>query len=123
VEAIVGIAGEVAAKQFFFVEEAEDNQRDDEDEARERPPGAERQRREEQHENGAKVHGMADEAIRSAGDDALPFFNLDGARGKTIFFHDPKGDQIAGEDEELGKNHQPKRDARPAETVIQSGNH
>ncbi len=122
-QAIVGIAGEVAAEHFFFVEEAEDNQRDDEEEARQRPPGAKRRRSEEQHEDSAEVHGMADEAIRSAGDDALPFFDLDGARGKTIFFHDPKGDQIAGEDEELGKNRQPKRDARPGETEIQSGNH
>src|SRR5882724_6365987 len=64
---------------------------------------------------------MADEAIGSSGDDSLPFFDLDGARGETILFHDPEGDQIAGEDEELGKNRQPKRDVRPAETVIQSG--
>ncbi len=120
-EAVVGIAGEVAAKHFFFVEEAEDDQRNDEVEAWERPPGAERRRQEEQHENGAEVHGMADEAIGSGGDDALPFFDLNGARGETVLLHDPKRHQIAGEDEELGKNRQPKRDARPAETVIQSG--
>src|SRR5260370_30200106 len=122
-EAIVGIAGEVAAKHFFFVEEAEDDQRDDEEEARERPPGAKRQRREEQHKHGPEVHGMAYEAIRAGGDDALPFFDLDGARGETVFFHDPEGDEVAGEDEQLGKNRQPKRDAGPAEAVIQSGNH
>jgi len=52
---------------------------------------------------GAEVHGMADEAIRSAGDDALPFFDLDGARGELFSFMNPKGDQIAGEDEELGR--------------------
>lgn len=103
-EAVVGIAGEVAAKHFFFVEEAEDNQRDDEEEARERPPGAEGKGREEQRKNSAEVHGVADEAIGSRGDDSLPFFDLDGARGETILFHDPKGDQIAGENEELGKN-------------------
>jgi len=110
-------------KHFFFVEEAEDDQRDDQEEARECPPGAKRQRREEQHENGAKVHGMAHEAIRPGRNDALAFFDLDGARGKTVFFHDPKGDEIASEDEELGKNRQPNWDAGPAETVIQSGNH
>src|SRR5206468_7188636 len=59
-EAVVGIAGEVAAEHFFFVEEAEDDQRDDQEEARERPTGAKRKRREEQHENSAEVHGMAD---------------------------------------------------------------
>src|SRR5229473_4529141 len=121
-EAVVGIAGEVAAEHFFFVEEAEDDQRNDEEEARERPPGAKRQRREEQHENGAKVHGMADEPIGSRGYDSLPFFDLHGARGETVLLHDPKSDQIAGENEELGKNRQPKRDARPAETIIQSRN-
>ena len=62
-EAVVGIAGEVAAEHFFFVQEAEDDQRDDEEEARERPPGAEGHWREEQHENGAEVHGMPDEPI------------------------------------------------------------
>jgi len=44
-EAVVGIAGEVAAEHFFFVEEAEDDQRDGEEETRERPPGAQRTRR------------------------------------------------------------------------------
>src|SRR2546422_2843020 len=122
-EAVVGIAGEVAAEHFFFVEEAEDDQRDDEEEARERPTGAKRKRREEQHENGAEVHGMADEPVGSRGDDSLPFFDLDSARGETVLLHDPKGDEVAGEDEELGKNRQPKRDARPAEAVIESGNH
>jgi hypothetical protein len=120
-EAVVGIAGEVAAEHFFFVEEAEDDQRDGEEETGERPPRAERRRHEEQHENSAEVHGMADQPVGSSGDDALPFFDLDGARSETVFFHDPKGDQIAGEYEELGKNRQPKRNARPAETVIQSG--
>ncbi len=91
-EAVVGIAREVAAEHFFFVEEAEDDQRDDEEEARERPPGAKRQRREEQHENSAKVHGMADEPIGSRGYDSLPFFDLDGARGETVFLHDPQRD-------------------------------
>ncbi len=110
-EAVVGIAGEVAAQHFFFVEETEHNQRDDEEEARQRALGAKRQRREEQHQNGTEIHGMADEPIRSRGDDSLPFFDLDGARGETILFHDPKGDQIAGEYEELGKNRRPKRDA------------
>src|SRR2546425_493450 len=43
-----------------------------------------------------------------------------GARGETVLFHDPQGDEITGEDQELGKNRQPKRDTRPAETVIQS---
>ena len=104
------------------MEEAEDDQRDDEEEARKCPPGAKRKRSEEQHENSAEVHGMADEAIGSGGDDSLSFFDLHGARGETILFHDPKGDQIAGEDEKLGKNRQPKRDARPAETVVQSRN-
>src|SRR5229473_1667585 len=98
-EAIVGIAGEVAAEHFFFVEEAEDDQGDDEKEARERPPGAKRRRREKQHKNCAKVHGMANEPIGPGGNDSLPFFDLDGARGETILFHDPEGDQIAGEDE------------------------
>ncbi len=120
-EAVVGIAGEVAGEHFFFVEEAEDDQRDDEEEAGERPPGAKRKRSEEQHENSAEVHGMADEPIGSGGDDFLAFFDLDGARGETVLFHDPKSDQIAGEDEELGKNREPKRNARPAETIIQSG--
>src|SRR5690348_14792343 len=46
-EAVVRIAGEVAAEHFFFVEEAEDNQWNDEEEARERPPGAQRRSREE----------------------------------------------------------------------------
>src|SRR6266481_5169166 len=98
-EAVVGIAREVAAQHFFFVEEAEDDQGDDEKEARERPPGAEGRRREKQHENSAEVHGMADEAIGTSGNDSLAFIDLDGARGKTVFFHDPEGDQIAGEDE------------------------
>src|SRR5258708_3357281 len=120
-EAVVGIAGEVAAEHFFFVEEAEDDQRDDEEETRQRPPGAKRKGREEQHENCAEVHGRADEPVGSRGNDFLPFFDLDSARGETVLFHDPKGDQIPGEDEELGKNRQPKRDARPTETVIQSG--
>jgi len=120
-EAVVGIAGEVAAKHFLFVEEAQDDQRDDEEEARQRPPGAKRQRRKEQHENGAEVHGMADQPVGSGGDDFLPLFDLDGARGETVLSHDPKDDQIASEDEELGQNRQPKRDARPAETEIQSG--
>src|SRR6266851_1004293 len=120
-EAVVGIAGEVAAEHFFLVEEAEDDQRNDEEEAWQRPPGAKRERREEQHENGAEVHGMADETIGSRGDDSLPFFDLDDARGETILFHDPKGDQQADEYQDLGKNRQPKRDARPAETVIQAG--
>ena len=119
-EAVVGIAGEVAAKHFFFVEEAEDDQRDGEEKARKRPPGAKRGRHEEQHENSAEVHGMADQPVGSSRDDALPFFDLDGARSETVLLHDPKGDQIAGEYEKLGKNRQPKRDARPAETVIQS---
>ncbi len=122
-EAVVGIAGEVAAEHFFFVEEAEDDQGNDEEEAWERPPGAKRERREEQHENGAEVHGMADEPVGSRGDDSLPFFDLDGARSETILLHDPEGDQITGEYEELGENCQPKRDARPAEAVIESGNH
>ena len=120
-ETVVGIAGEVAGEHFFFAEEAEDDQRDDEEEAGERPPGAKRKRSEEQHENSAEVHGMADEPIGSGGDDFLAFFDLDGARGETVLFHDPKRDEIAGEDEELGKNREPKRDARPAETIIQSG--
>src|SRR6266852_6037456 len=120
-EAVVGIAGEVTAEHFFLVEEAEDDQGNNGEEARERPPGAERKRREEQHENSAEVHGMADEPIGSSGDDSLPLFDLDGARGETVLFHDPKRDEIAGEDEELGKNREPKRDARPAETIIQSG--
>ena len=120
-EAVLGIAGEVAAEHFFFVEEAEDDQRDGEEEARQRPPRAKRQRREEEHENGAEIHGMADQPVGSSGNDSLPFFDLDGARSETVLLHDPKGDQIADEDEELGKNRQPKRDARPAETVIQSG--
>ncbi len=120
-EAVVGIAGEVAAEHSFFVEEAEDDQGDNGEEARERPPGAKRKRSEEQHENGAEVHGMADEPIRSRGDDLLPFFDLDDARGETVFLHDPKGDQQADEYQELGKNRQPKRNARPAETVIQAG--
>src|SRR6266849_2239593 len=121
-EAVVGIAREVAAEHLFFVEEAEDDQRDDSEEAWKRPPGAKRKRREEQHENTAEVHGMADEPIGSRGDDFLPFFDLDGARGETILFHDPKRNQIAGGDEDLGKYRQPKRDARPAEAVIQPGN-
>src|SRR6266568_4443949 len=120
-EAVVGIAGEVAAQHYFLVEEAEDDQGDNGEEARERPPGAKRERREEQHENGAEVHGMADEPIGSRGDDSLPFFDLDDARGETVFLHDPKGDQQADEYQDLGKNRQPKRDARPAETVIQAG--
>src|SRR6266481_596150 len=120
-EAVVGIAGEVAAEHFFFVEEAEDDQRDDEEEARQRPPGAKRKGREEQHENSAEVHGMADEPVGSRGNDFLPFFDLNGAGGETVLFHHPERDEIAGEHEELGKNRQPKRDARPAETVIQSG--
>src|SRR6266851_1108054 len=65
VEAVVGIAGEIAAEHFFFVKETEDDQRDDEEEARERPPGAKGQRREEQHENSAEIHGMTDESIGS----------------------------------------------------------
>ena len=120
-EAVVGIAGEVAAEHFFLVEEAEDDQGDNGVETRQRPPGAKRERREEQHENGAEVHGMANEPIGSRGDDFLPFFDLDDARGETILFHDPKGDQQADEYQDLGKNRQPKRDARPAETVIQAG--
>jgi len=120
-EAVVGIAGEVAAEHFFLVEEAEHDQRNDEEEARQRPPRAKRERREKQHENGAEVHGMADEPIGSGGDDFLPFFDLDDARGETVFLHDPKGDQQADEYQDLGKNRQPKRDARPAETVIQAG--
>src|SRR2546425_9452858 len=119
-EAIVGIAGEVVAEHFFLVEEAEDDQRDDEEEARLGPPGAKCEGREEQHENSAEIHGMTDEAIGSRGDDFVPFFDLDGARGETVLFHDPQGDEITGEDQELGKNRQPKRDTRPAETVIQS---
>src|SRR5437899_7448268 len=122
-EAVVGIAGEVAAEHFFFVEEAEDDQGDDEEEARERPTGAKRKRREEQHENSAEVHWMADEPIGSGGDDSLPFFDLDGARSETILLHDPEGEQITGEYEELGENCQPKRDERPTETVVQSRNH
>src|SRR5258708_21717434 len=121
-EAVVGIAGEVAAEHFFFVEEAKHDQRDDEEKARQRQPGAKRQRSEEQHEDSAEVHGMADEPIRSGGDDSLSFLDLNGARSEAVFLHDPKGDHITREDEELGKNGQPKRDARPAETEIQSGN-
>src|SRR6266571_927412 len=120
-EAVVGIAGEVAAQHFFLVEEAEHDQGDNGEEARERPPGAKRERREEQHENGAEVHGMANEPIGSGGDDFLPFFDLDDARGETILFHDPKGDQQADEYPDLGENRKPKRKARPAETVIQAG--
>src|SRR5260370_1932217 len=120
-EAVVGIAGEVAAEHFFFVKKTEDDQGDNGEE-REGPPGAQRKGRKKQHENSAEVHGMADEPVGSGGDDFLRFFDLDGARGETVLFHDPKGDQIAGENDELGKNRQPKRDARPAETVIQSGN-
>ena len=120
-EAVVGVAGEVAAEHFLFMEEAEDDQRDDEEEARKRPPGAKRKGSEEQHENSTEVHGMADEPIGSRGNDFLPFFDLDGARGETVLFHDPKRDEIADEYEELGENRQPKRDARPPETVIQSG--
>src|SRR5207245_4886572 len=118
-----GIAGEVAAESLFFVEEAEDDQRDDEEEAWKCPPGAQRKGRKEQHENRAEVHRMTDEPVRSSGDDFLPFFDLDGARSETILLHDPEGDQITGEYEELGENCQPKRDARPAEAVIESGNH
>ena len=121
-EAIVGIAGEVATEHFFFVEEAEDDQRDDKEEARERPPGAKRRRHEEQHKNSAEVHRMADEPVGSGGDDSLPLFDLDGARGETVLLHDPKSDQIAGEDEELRKNRQPKWEVRPAQTVIESRN-
>src|SRR5258708_26165443 len=102
-EAVVGIAGEVAAEHFFFVEETEDDQRDGEKETWQRPPGAKRQRREEQHENSAEVHGMADQPIGAPGDDFLPFPDSDCARGETILFQYPKGDQIAGEDHELGK--------------------
>src|SRR5258708_19777070 len=96
-EAVVGIAGEVAAEHFFFVEEAEHDQRDDEEEARQRPPGAKRKRSEEQHENGAEVHGMADEPIGSSGNDFLSFFDLDVARGETVPFHNPNRDQIPAE--------------------------
>ncbi|OLB88317.1 MAG: hypothetical protein AUI12_05105 [Acidobacteria bacterium 13_2_20CM_2_57_6] len=78
-EAVVGIAGEVATEHFFFFEEAEDDQRDDEEKARQRPPGAKRRSQEEQHENSAKIHGMADEPVRSCGDDSLPLFDLYGA--------------------------------------------
>ena len=121
-EAVVGIAGEVTGEHFFFAEEAEDDQRDDEEEAGERPPGAKRKRSEEQHENSAEVHGMADEPVGSRRDDSLPFFDLDSARGETVLLHDPKGDQVAGEDEDLGENRQPKQDTRPGEAEIQSGN-
>jgi len=119
-EAVVGIAGEVAAEHFFFVEEAEDDQGDNSEETRERPPGAERKRSEKQHENGAEVHGMADEAVGPGGDDALPFFDLDGARGETVFLHDPKGDQVAGEDKELGKNLQPEQNGNPIQGSIRT---
>src|SRR5260370_37644128 len=98
-EAVVAIAGEVAAEHFFFVDEAEDDQGDDEKEARERPPGAKRRRREKQHENSAEVHGMANEAIGTSGNDPLPCFGLDGAEGEGDLLHDPEGDQIACEDE------------------------
>src|SRR5215470_6591282 len=82
-EAVVGIAGEVAAQQFFFVEEAQHEEWDDDEETRERPPGAQRQRREDGHENRAEVHGMPDEAIGSGGDDPVPLLDLDGAGGKA----------------------------------------
>jgi len=121
-EAVVGIAGEVAAEHFFFVEEAKDDQGDNGVETRQRPPRAKRKGRKEQHENRAEVHGMADEPVGSRRDDSLPFFDLDSARGETVLFHHPKGDQVAGEDEDLGENRQPKRDTRPGEAEIQSGN-
>jgi hypothetical protein len=68
------------------VEEAEDDQRDDRVETRQGPPGAERQGREEQHEDSPEVHGMADEPIWARGNDALPFFDLDGARSELFSF-------------------------------------
>src|SRR5579864_1228635 len=120
-EAVFGIAGEVAAEHFFFVEEAEDDERDDEEKTRQRPPGAERERRENQHENRAEVHGMADEAIGSGGNDSLALLDLNGAGGEAVLLHHPKGEERAGEDEGFGKNREPKRDARPAEAMIQAG--
>ena len=39
-EAVVGIAGEIAAEHFFFVKEAEDDQGDNSVETRKRPAGA-----------------------------------------------------------------------------------
>ena len=120
-EAVVGIAGEVAAEQFFLVEEAKHKKGNDEEETGQRPPRAQRQRREGEHENRAEVHGMPDEAIGSGRDHSVSFLDLDGAGGKAVFLHDPKGDERSGEDEDLGKNCQPKRDAGPAEAVIQAG--
>jgi len=101
---VIGIAGKVAEEHFFFVEEAEHDQRNNQEKARERPPGSQRGRQEKQHENGAEVHRMADQPIGSRGDDALPFFDLDRARSETVLLHDPKGDQITSEDQELGKH-------------------
>jgi hypothetical protein len=120
-EAIFGIAREVAAEDFFLVEDAEDEQRYEQEGTRQRPPGAQRQRREEEHENRSGIHGMPDEAIEAGGDHSLALLDLDGSGGKAVLLHDPNGDEIAGEDDDLGKNRQPKRDARPAEAVIQAG--
>src|SRR5215469_6009089 len=110
-QAIIGIAGEVAAKHFFFVEQAEHEERDDEEETRQRPPRAERQRREHHHEKRTEVHGMANEAIGPCGNDPMALLDLDGAGGEAVLLHDPKRDERADEEDDLRKNRQPKRDA------------
>jgi len=120
-KAILGIAGEVPAKGFFFVKDAQDKQRDDQQETRQRPPRAQRQRREQQHENRPGIHGMPHEAIGARRNHFLPLHYLDGASGKTVLLHDPQSDQIPGEHDDLGKNRQPKWEARPPEAIVQAG--
>src|SRR5215472_14243655 len=102
-EAVVGVAGEVAAEQFFLVEVAKDEERDDEKETRERPPRAQRERREDEHENRAEVHGLPGEAIEPSRDHSVSFFDLHGAGWKEVFSQELKGDQRAVEDKDKGK--------------------
>src|SRR5260370_38372067 len=91
-EAVVGIAGEVAAEHFFFVKKTEDDQGDNGEE-REGPPGAQRKGRKKQNEKSDEVHGIADKPVGTGGEDFVRSFELQVARGETVRLYAPTVDQ------------------------------
>ena len=117
---IGGVAGEICAEEALFIEKAGGEHGKQRRDQQQSPERAEGKRSCEKKDERAEVHGMADEAVESAGDDLLVFFYPHCGCGMGVSSKDKKCNGHPGDNTEVAQEHQRNRNGGPAEAVIES---